>query len=339
MPAPRRPVSCSGRPVLPARRRLLGAAALAACLALLPGAAVSAHAEPGPKLPVTASFSILADMARRIGGERVEVTELVGPGGDVHVFSPAPADARRIAGARLIITNGLALEGWMPRLIRAAGAKAPVVEASRGVAPAGDGNGGHAHAAHAGGTHGGGGAHAHGHAGLDPHAWQDVRNAVIYAQNIRDGLVRADPDGRETYERNAAAYIAELQALDADIRRMMAHIPPARRRIITTHDAFGYFGRAYGLELLAPQGLSTESEPSATDVARVIRQIREAKAPAVFLEDVANPRLMQQIARETGAKIGGRLYTDSLTPPDGPAPDYVAMMRHNAGALAAALAE
>ncbi|MGV2980154.1 metal ABC transporter substrate-binding protein [Camelimonas sp. ID_303_24] len=324
-----------GRTVRINRRAML-AAALTAALTLACGAP-GAHASDGngigaDKVPVVASFSILADLARQVGGERVEVAALVGPGGDVHVFSPAPADAKRIAAARLIITNGLALEGWLPRLISASGAKAPVVVASKGVNAAHlDGDGSHH-------DHDHGATQKHDHGGLDPHAWQDVANVRTYARNIRDGLIAVDPAGRAVYEKNAAAYLARLDDLDADIRRRMAAIPADRRRIITTHDAFGYFGRAYGLGLIAPQGLSTDTEASAADVARVVRQIRAEKAPAVFLENIADPRLMQRVARETGVKPGGQLYTDSLSPPDGPAPTYIDMMRRNVETLENALA-
>ncbi len=317
-------------------------AVLATMLALASGAPVAngvpaAHASDGAdagKLPVVASFSILADLVRQVGGGRVEVAALVGPGGDAHVFSPAPADAKRVAAARLIVTNGLALEGWLPRLISASGAKAPVIVASQGVNAAhlDENDPGHVHDAAPAHDHG------HNHGGLDPHAWQDVANVKTYVRNIRDGLIAVDPAGREVYENNAAAYLARLDELDADIRRRMAAIPADRRRIITTHDAFGYFGRAYGLGLIAPQGLSTDTEASAADVARVVRQIRAEKAPAVFLENIADPRLMERIARETGVRIGGQLYTDSLSPPTGPAASYIDMMRSNVATLEKALA-
>lgn len=312
------------------RRRTLLVAALVLSAASLPALPAFASGDQAPT-PVVASFPILADLTREVGGDRVEVTSLVGPGGDVHVFSPAPADAKRIAGAKLIVTNGLALEGWLPRLISASGAKAPVIIASAGVKAA------HVDEADPKHIHKDADSAGHNHGGLDPHAWQDVANAMIYVRNIRDGLISVDPDGRATYENNASAYLARLEALDAEVRRKMAEVPANRRRIITTHDAFGYFGRAYGLALTAPQGLSTESEASAADVARVIRQIRGEKAPAVFLENISDPRLMDRIAKETGARVGGRLYTDSLSPADGPAPTYIDMMRHNVDTLARAL--
>lgn len=317
------------------RRTLLAAALALACGGLAATGTLSLAANAADKVAVVTSFSILGDLTRQVGGDRVEVTTLVGPGGDVHVFSPAPADAKRIANARLIVTNGLALEGWLPRLISASGAKAPVIVASKGVNAAhldDNDDKGHDH------KHDHAQGHAHDHGGVDPHAWQDVGNVKIYVKNIRDGLIAADPDGRVIYEANATAYLARLDELDGEVRRQMAAIPADSRRIITTHDAFGYFGRAYGLTLIAPQGLSTETEASAADVARVIRQIRTDKARAVFLENAADARLMQRIAQETGAKVGGRLYTDSLSPADGPAPTYIDMMRSNVDTLAKALA-
>ena len=322
----------SGRAVWMNRRAVL--AAMLALASGAPAATGASAASDGDRLPVVASFSILADLVRQVGGGRVEVTALVGPGGDAHVFSPAPADAKRIAAARLIVTNGLALEGWLPRLISASGAKAPVIVASKGVNAAHLDENAPGHVHDAAPDH----SHAHGHGGLDPHAWQDVTNVKTYVRNIRDGLIAVDPAGREVYESNAAAYLARLDELDADIRRRMAAIPADRRRIITTHDAFGYFGRAYGLGLIAPQGLSTDTEASAADVARVVRQIRAEKAPAVFLENIADPRLMARIARETGVRVGGQLYTDSLSPADGPAASYIAMMRSNVATLEKALA-
>jgi zinc/manganese transport system substrate-binding protein len=296
----------------PTRRHLLAGAAL-----LLAG---PARAQATPPLPVLATFSILADLVRQVGGDRVAVTTLVGPGGDAHVFQPSPADARRLAEAKLIVANGLGFEGWLPRLVKAAGAKGTLVTASRGVKPlAGEDGHGHEH-------------------GQDPHAWQDVGNVKLYVATIRDALAAADPAGAAVYRERAARYLAELDALDSEIRRAIATLPENRREIVTTHDAFAYFARAYGLRFLAAQGVSTEGEPTARDVGRIIRQIRQAKIPAVFLETVADPRLMQQIASESGARIGGRLYADTLTPPDGPAPTYVAMMRSNVRALTEALA-
>jgi zinc/manganese transport system substrate-binding protein len=289
------------------------------CLPLLLAlGAGPAHA--ADKLKAVASFSILADLVRQVGGDRVEVSALVGPDSDAHAFQPSPADARRLKDARLVVVNGLGLDAWMERLLRASGSRAPAVVASRGVAPIREE------------------AHGSQH-GLDPHAWQDVANARIYVANIRDGLVAADPDGRTAYEANATAYLARLEELDREVRAGIAAIPPGRREVITTHDAFGYFARAYGMTFTAPEGVSTESEASAADVARIIRQIRARKVPAVFLENVSDPRLIGRVAAESGAKIGGRLYSDALSAEGGPASTYLDMMRANLAALRGALAE
>ncbi len=275
------------------------------------------------KIPVVATFTILADLVRQVGGDRVEVATLVGPNGDVHAYAPSPADNRRLAEARLIVENGLNLEGWISRLAKASATKARIVIAAAGVTPRKEEDGDD---------------HGHAHGGTDPHAWQNVANAKIYVANIRDGLIAVDPAGQAAYEARAKAYLAELEALDAEARAQIAKIPAGRRRIVTTHDALGYFGQAYGLALAAPEGLSTEAQASAKDVAKIIRQIRKEKFPAVFLENVSDPRLMDQIARETGAKIGGTLYSDSLSAADGPAGTYIAMVRHNISQLTKALA-
>jgi zinc/manganese transport system substrate-binding protein len=206
----------------------------------------------------------------------------------------------------------------MSRLAKASGSKAPVVVASKGVkerkAPGG-----------------------HGHGGADPHAWQSVANAKVYVANIRDALIAADPAGKAAYEANAAAYLGKLDALDLDVKAAVAAIPADRRKIISTHDAFGYFQQAYGVEFIAPQGVSTEAEPSARDVARIITQVKKQKIPAVFLENIADPRLMERIAQESGARVGGKLYSDALTDAKGDAPTYLDMMRHNIKQISAAL--
>jgi zinc/manganese transport system substrate-binding protein len=287
-------------------------------------AARAEAARNGDKLNVVASFSILRDWVAIVGGDRVEVSALVGPGADAHVYTPTPRDAKIVGSARLIVVNGLGFEGWMDRLVQASATRAPVIVASAGVVPlpppyplphAGEGRVG--------------GRFGNAAAGIDPHAWQSVRNAEIYVSNIRDGLMRADPQGHVTYEANAAAYIQELARLDADIRRAVATIPPARRKVITTHDAFGYFAADYGVAFVAAQGMSTETEASARDIARIIRAIREQDIPALFFENAADPRLVKRIAAETGARIGGTLFSDALTAPPGPAATYVDMMRHN----------
>jgi zinc/manganese transport system substrate-binding protein len=266
------------------------------------------------RLNVVASFSILGDFVRNVGGDRVSVTTLVGPDGDVHVYTPAPSDAKKITDAKLLVINGLGLEGWLPRLVQSSGGKANIVTASQGITPRKLGS------------------------DADPHAWQSVANARIYAANIRDALVAADPADAGVYRANAEAYLAKLDALDREVREAVAQIPAAHRKVISTHNAFGYFAAAYGIEFIAPLGVSTESEASARDIAGIITQIRTAKIPAVFLENISDPRLIRQIAAETGARIGGTLYSDSLTGEKGAAPTYIDMVRHNIKALTSALA-
>ena len=286
-----------------------------ALLALLLWHAPAAAQE---KLKVVATFSILADFVKNVGGERVAVSALVGPNGDAHVYQPTPGDAKTLAAAQVVITNGLGFEGWINRLVKASGTKAPMIVATRGIKPrkAED---------------------DHGHGDADPHAWQSVANAKRYVENIRTALVAADPAARDVYEANAAAYAAKLDALDAEVKAAIEKIPADRRRIITTHDAFGYFAAAYGVTFIAPQGVSTEAEVSARDVARIITQIRKQKIPAVFLENVTDKRLLERIGAESGARIGGTLYSDALTDEKGAAPTYLDMMRHNVKQLAAAL--
>jgi len=266
------------------------------------------------RLDVVASFSIVGDFVRNVGGERVNVTTLVGPNGDVHVYTPPPADAKKIADASLVVINGFGLEGWLPRLLQSSGSKAPIVTATKGIVPLRLGS------------------------DADPHAWQSVANAKAYVANIREALVGADPADAELFRANAERYSAELDALDRDVRAAVAQIPPDRRKVISTHNAFGYFAASYGIEFIAPEGVSTESEPSARDIARIIAQIKSARIPAVFLENISDPRLMRQIAAETGAKVGGTLFSDALTDEKGPCPTYIEMVRHNIKALTSALA-
>jgi zinc/manganese transport system substrate-binding protein len=274
------------------------------------------------KLPVVATFSILADFVRNVGGERIKLTTLVGPDGDAHVYSATPADARNVADARVVFTNGLGFEGWIDRLVKASGTKATVVVATKGIkARRMEGSNGH----------------GHDHDEFDPHAWQSVPNAKVYVANIREALIKADPTGKSEYEANATAYLAKLDALDKDIRAAVAAIPAERRKVITSHDALAYFQAAYGIRFISPQGVSTEADASARDVARIIRQIKTQKIPAVFLENVSDPRLIKRIADETGAKIGGTLYSDALSDEKGPAATYIDMMRHNLRQFADAL--
>jgi zinc/manganese transport system substrate-binding protein len=272
------------------------------------------------RLPVVATFSILGDFVKNVGGDRLQVTTLVGPNGDVHVYSPLASDARKLSVANVVFINGLGLEGWMTRLVTASGTKAPIVIATKSIT-ARDMRG----------------EHEGGQMVPDPHAWQSVANARIYVANIRDGLVKVDPARASIYDTNAKTYLAELDALEKDVKAAIAKIPVDRRKVITNHNAFGYFGDAYGMEFIAPEGLSTDSEPSAADVAKIITQIRTQKIPVVFLENLTDPRLMQQIAEESGATIGGKLYSDALSEPNGPAGTYIELMRNNVRELEKAL--
>lgn len=295
------------------RRNLLLSASLAAMLASSPALAAD-------KIKVVATFSILGDLVQNVGGDRIEVATLVGPNGDSHVYSPTPADAKTLNAAKLVFVNGLGLEGWMTRLINASGTKAATVVATTGVKSRKMED-----------------EHHPGHMVTDPHAWQSIANAKIYVANIRDGLVKADPAGQSAYESNANTYLAKLDALEQEVKAAIAKIPANHRKIITTHDAFGYFGAAYGMEFISPEGVSTDSEPSAKDLAKIISQIRKQKIPAVFMENITDPRLMQQIAKETGAKVGGTLYSDALSEPSGPAGSYIDMMHNNIRELGKAL--
>lgn len=303
------------------------AASLAAALALF---ALPALAEP---VKVVATFTILGDMARQIGGDEVSVTTLVGPDGDAHVYEPTPADARALGAADLVVVNGLGMEGWIDRLVKASGYKGRIVVTSTGVKPiAGEEE--HDEAGH--GEHGH--DHGHDHGAYDPHAWQSIANARIYADNILKGLVAAAPDKATVLRANHAAYKAKLDAVETEIKAALKPIPRKDRKIVTSHDAFGYYGKTYGVTFLAPVGMSTDSEAAAGDIAKLIRQIKKEKIKAVFVENIADPRLLEQISRETGARIGGRVYSDALSAADGPAATYVDMMRHNLAEFTKALA-
>ena len=274
-------------------------------------------ASAADKLKVAASFSVLGDMVKQVGGDRVDVVTFVGPNGDAHVYEPTPGDIKELAASKLLFINGLGLEGWMERLEKSSGFKGTVVVATKGIKPR---------------------QMVEDEKKItDPHAWQSLANGKIYAANIRDALIAADPAGKAIYEENAKKFIDGMTAMEANVKAAVDKMPPERRKIITTHDAFGYFGEAYGMELIAPEGVSTESEASAQDVAKIITQIKKEHIPAVFLENVTDSRLLDEIASETGAKIGGTLYSDALSPPDGPAATYLDMFRNNIDTLTAAL--
>ena len=271
------------------------------------------------KLRVVASFSVLGDMVRQIAGDHAEVLTLVGPDGDAHTFEPSPADAKELAGAKLVFVNGLGLDKWMESLARSARYQGPVITASNGVK---------ARTMIAGSE-----------TVTDPHAWQDLRNGEIYARNIADALIAADPQNTADYVRSGDAYVAKLGALDEDVRKQIATVPAAKRRVITSHDAFGYFGAAYDIQFLAPEGLSTEAEASAGDLKKLMIQIKTEGIKALFLENITDPRMMSMIAGETGVELGGSLFSDALSPPEGPAPTYVDMFINNVPKLVAGMAK
>ena len=297
-------------------RRFLLASATA--LALL-----GSHAHAADKLPVTASFSILGDLVRVVGGDRVAVTTLVGPNEDAHVFEAKPADAKTLLASRLVVTNGLGFEPWAGKLIKSAGYKGETVVAAKGVkARHMEEEKGHA---------------SHGHEETDPHAWQNPSNVVVYVRNIAAGLSKVDAAGASTYQANAEAYVKELHALDTWTKEQMAAIPAAKRKVITSHDAFGYFSAQYGVKFLAPQGVNTETEPSAKQVAQLIQQIQREKIRAVFVENMSNPKLIAQLSKDAGATLGASLYADALSAADQPGATYLQMMRHNVTQLVAGM--
>lgn len=290
------------------RREILSLPLL--CVAGL-GHRASADAPPPT---VVASFSILGDLVRELAGSAVRLRTLVGPDGDAHVYEPTPADARAVREAGLVVLNGLGFEGWLPRLLRAADFRGTTVIATDGLVPRRAGR------------------------GADPHAWQDPQLYRTYVRNVLQGLVQVAPAQAGEFRAAAARYLQRLAALDADLRARFAPLPPERRRVITTHDAFAYFGAAYGLEFLPVQGWTTAEEPSAADVARLVRTARTRGAAAAFVENVADPRLVRALAADTGLPFGGRLYSDALAPAGHPASTYLGMLHHNATTLLAALA-
>ena len=305
-------------------RKLLVTAVASA--SLLAGAAHAAEPLLLPlPVPVTASFSILGDLVRVVGGERVRVTTLVGPDEDAHAFAPKPADARSIVQTRLLVTNGLGFEPWAQKLAKSAGYQGATLVASQGVkARVMPEEKGHEPSGHQ-------------HDETDPHAWQNPDNVVLYVRNIAAALGKADPAGSAIYQANSTAYVKELQALDTWTQAQFAAIPVAKRKVITSHDAFGYFAAHYQISFLAPQGVSTDVEPSAKDVAQLIRQIQREKIKAVFVENMSNPKLLAQLARDAGVTVGPALYVDALSAQGGPAGSYLQLMRHNVTQLAAGM--
>jgi zinc/manganese transport system substrate-binding protein len=291
---------------------------------------VSGPALAQDKPVAVATFSILANLTQRVAGDRAQVLTLVGPNGDAHVFEPGPKESAELAGADLLIANGLGFEPWLHRLEDASGFKGKVIVASDGVAPlaADEEHEGEAHDE---------GEEGHHHEGIDPHAFQDLANAQIYVTNIAKGLSEVAPDHAADFKANADTLIAEIAALDQQLKADFAAIPQEKRRVLTSHDAFHYFGRAYGIAFVSVQGLSTEAEPTADDLVRVVRQARDGHLSAIFLENMSDPRLAETVAQESNVRMGGELYADALSDPSGPAPDYLSLIRYNAKQLLAAM--
>jgi len=282
--------------------------------AILVGGMVASHASAADQVRVLASFSIIADLVKQVGGERVAVSSLLGPNADMHGFQPSPADSRRVADAQLVVINGLGSEGWADRLVKASGYRGARLVASKNLKPLPGG----------------------GHGRYDPHAWQEVANVKVYVANIRDALTAIDPAHKLDYEKKASEYTEQLGTLEADVRAAFKDIPKPRR-VITSHEAFTYYGDAYDIEFLAAHGVAGEAQPSARSIAQLIRQIKREKVTAIFVENISGQRAMDQIARETGAIVGGTLYSDALSEPSGPASTYIDMMRYNTRLISAAL--
>ncbi|WP_085693758.1 MULTISPECIES: metal ABC transporter substrate-binding protein [unclassified Pseudomonas] len=287
-------------------------------LLLLFSLTLSMSLSAAEKMPVVTSFSILADLMHQVGGEHVQITDMVGPDADAHTYEPTPDDAKALLKARLIVKNGLGFEPWLDRLVSSTATTATVVTASRGVIPRS--------------------LDEDGETVPDPHAWHNLANIELYIANITKALSAADPANKSDYERNGQAYLKQIHALLADARAKLGSLPPGNRKIVTSHDAFGYLGQAYGIDFMAPQGLSTEREPSAAEVAALITQIRQAKVKAVFMENIKDARLLKQIAEETGARIGGTLYSDALAA-TGPASTFAGLFEHNLNTLYQALGQ
>jgi zinc/manganese transport system substrate-binding protein len=286
--------------------------ALRALFVAVLSATGSAAADEVP-LRVIASFTIVADWVRVVGGDEVTVRPLVGPDADAHVYEPTPRDVRDLAAADLLVVNGLGFEGWMSRLVQSSGFQGHTIEASHGVRTrALNGK-------------------------VDPHAWQDLGNAAVYVRNIAAGLASLRSIAADRFRARAAAYVHELEQLDQQARNEIGPIPRERRVVMTSHDAFGYLADAYGFTLLAAQGFSTESEPSAAGVGNLIREIRNNHVHALFVENIRNTRLMDRIAQEGGATVGGRLYSDALGSPQSPAATFLEMYRYNIATLVGAI--
>lgn len=294
-------------------RRLLLSAALPVLMTL---SAVPASAET---LKVVASFTVLADVVRQVGGDHVKVTSLVGPNGDPHEFEPSPADAKTLNAAKVTFVSGEGLEGWMDRLITASGYKGKPVTASEGIDTRT--------------------MEEDGKTVTDPHVWNSPVNVKVWVANIEKALSAADPADAAAFKANAEKYTKKLDELDGYAHSKFDKIADNSRKVLTSHDAFGYFGREYNVSFLAPLGLSTESEASAADVAKLIEQIKQEHVKTYFFENSNDPRLVKQVATATGAEPGGELYVESLSDAKGPAPTYERMFRYNVDQLSTAMAK
>ena len=256
-----------------------------------------------------ASFSILGDIVQQVGGEHVNVVTLVGPDGDPHGFAPMPKNSKQLSNADVVFVSGLGLEGWLERLISASGYKGQVLVASTGVDTRKMDD--------------------EGKMVTDPHAWNSMANGIKYANNVMNALIVADPEDADYFRKRGGEYIQQLEKLDAYAKAQFAAIPLDKRKVLTSHDAFGYFSQEYGVSFLSPVGFSTEAEASASDVAALIKQIKQEKIKTYFIENQTDPRLVKQIATASGAKAGGELYPEALSPAGGPAATYVEAFKHN----------
>ncbi|ENN91403.1 metal ABC transporter solute-binding protein, Zn/Mn family [Bartonella schoenbuchensis] len=282
---------------------------------------LSSSATANNKIKVVASFSILADLVENVGGDHISMTTLVGPNASIHTYEPTPRDVKVLRDAHIIFVNGLHLEDSINRLIAASDTKALLIEASANIPALTLKDQEH------------GTKHHHHHNSIDPHAWQAISNVKIYIKNIAVAFCTIDHQSCESYNKNADAYLQKLDTLQTAITTQIATIPQDKRIIITSHDAFNYFAHEYDFTILAPQSISTETEATAADVASLIKQIKANKASALFVENISNPRLIEQIAKETNLKIGGTLYSDALSEKNGPAATYLSMMQYNVNTI------
>jgi len=269
------------------------------------------------KIKVISTFSILGDFIHQVGGDRVEVLNIVGPDSDAHIFRPTPRTAQQIVQADMVFMNGLGFEGWIERQIEACGFKGPVVIATKGILPSIIVSSKKDKKSHI----------------PDPHAWHSIRNAKQYIKNILESLIQFDPKHKIEYQKRAKVYLLELQYLDEWAKIQFEKIPVAQRKVLTAHDAFQYLAKDYNIKFLAPIGISTESEASAQGVAQLIQQIKNESIKAVFIETTTNTKLIEQIADEAKVKIGGTLFSDALSKPESLGPTYLKMMHYNISLL------